>query len=94
MPPPTRDGEHGDRKALRERETDRFFAREDERPLRHEGSKLTARREDALGQRPPETEARALCKDTVGVLTDFSRAALRKVGGVLTTPRPTMRSPP
>ena len=47
---------------------------------------MTARREGAPAQRSPETEAKALCKDTVGVLTDFPLAELRKVDGVLPTP--------
>ena len=83
VPPPTWDG---DRQALQEDETDLFFKRERERPPRREGSPTTARREGAPAQRPPETEAKALCKDTVGVLTDFPLAALRKVDGVLPPP--------
>jgi hypothetical protein len=61
---------------------DHAWAPHETRPL----TTMTARREGAPAQRPPETEAKALCKDTVGVLTDFPLAELRKVDGVLPTP--------
>ena len=76
VPPPTPEGEHGDRGALQGKVTDLFFEYERKR-LPKEETPTAARKKGPLRQRGPKPEAQALCEDTVGIMAGFSRAALR-----------------
>jgi hypothetical protein len=86
VPPPTRDGDRGDRGSLQEEETNEFFAKERARTSPEETSRPKALLAIAQRHRVPETKARELCKDTAGSLANFSRATLRgALGGAAAT---------